>query len=137
MLLFNPGGPGAAGLKWPLLMKWDLPKAVQSQYDLVGFDPRGVGESTPVTCGLKPEEQESAPRPYKPETFSKDVAWSQAVAHKCRRKAGARFSTSLLATLRGTWTLCGRCWGEEDLLCGVLLRHLPRRCVQSEVSQPR
>lgn len=88
VLLFNPGGPGAAGLKWPLLMKWDLPKSVQSQYDLVGFDPRGVGESTPITCGLKPEEQGSAPRPYKPETFNKDVAWSQAVADKCRRKAG-------------------------------------------------
>lgn len=46
-LLLNPGGPGGSGLDMPLFMGGELPKSVKNTYDLVGFDPRGVGESSP------------------------------------------------------------------------------------------
>ncbi|MFX5956850.1 hypothetical protein ABTF01_20870, partial [Acinetobacter baumannii] len=50
-LLTNPGGPGAAGVS---LMKQALSILVDDKltqdYDVIGFDPRGVGESTAVTC---------------------------------------------------------------------------------------
>lgn len=50
-LLTNPGGPGASGLA---LIRDSLDFAVgeplQRQYDVIGFDPRGVGESTAVRC---------------------------------------------------------------------------------------
>jgi len=52
ILLANPGGPGAAGLDEPGALAEALPAAVVARYDLIGFDPRGVGASTPVTCGL-------------------------------------------------------------------------------------
>ncbi len=29
-----------------------LPAAVLARYDVIGFDPRGVGASTPITCGI-------------------------------------------------------------------------------------
>ncbi|MFD5202899.1 alpha/beta hydrolase [Streptomyces sp. NPDC058375] len=87
VLLSNPGGPGGPGLYLPLGMAEWLPAAARQQYDLIGFDPRGVGTSTPVTCGLKPEE-ENWLRPYKPETFGDDVAWARTVARKCEEKAG-------------------------------------------------
>ncbi len=88
VLLSNPGGPGGPGLYLPLgLAEW-LPAAARQKYDLIGFDPRGVGSSTPVTCGLKPEE-ENWLRPYKPETFDDDVAWARTVARKCEKRAGA------------------------------------------------
>ena len=50
-LLTNPGGPGASGVA---LMRDSLDFAVgaplQDAYDVIGFDPRGVGESTAVNC---------------------------------------------------------------------------------------
>jgi len=51
-LLFNPGGPGGSGLE--LLSALDqadlIPDKISSTYNLISFDPRGVGESTPVDC---------------------------------------------------------------------------------------
>ncbi|MCU1415491.1 MAG: alpha/beta hydrolase [Microbacteriaceae bacterium] len=50
-LLMNPGGPGDSGVEF---IKDDIDDAVdatlQKHFDIVGFDPRGVGESTPVKC---------------------------------------------------------------------------------------
>ncbi|MFF2847450.1 alpha/beta hydrolase [Streptomyces sp. NPDC058001] len=87
VLFSNPGGPGGQGLYMPLSMQESLPKSAQRKYDLIGFDPRGVGRSSPVSCGLEPEEEDWL-RPYKEETFEKDVAWARDVANKCREKAG-------------------------------------------------
>jgi len=86
-LLFNPGGPGGEGLHMPVMMKEALPKKVRESYDLVGFDPRGVGRSSPLTCGLTGAEQ-NIEHPYRAETFSKDVKWARTVADKCRAKNG-------------------------------------------------
>ncbi|MEI5527284.1 alpha/beta hydrolase [Streptomyces brasiliscabiei] len=87
VLFSNPGGPGGSGLYMPLSMQEALPKAAQRKYDLIGFDPRGVGRSSPVTCGLNPTEEDWL-RPYKKMTFAKDVVWARVVANKCQKKAG-------------------------------------------------
>ncbi|MXM65711.1 alpha/beta fold hydrolase [Streptomyces sp. HUCO-GS316] len=88
-ILFNPGGPGGEGLEMPVMMKEMMPKKVREQYDLIGFDPRGVGRSSPLTCGLTATQQNTE-HPYKPETFSRDVKWARTVADKCRAKNGDR-----------------------------------------------
>jgi pimeloyl-ACP methyl ester carboxylesterase len=49
-LFVNPGGPGASGLDYARAGSGIVNKAVLQRFDLVGFDPRGVGESTPVKC---------------------------------------------------------------------------------------
>lgn len=48
VLLVNPGGPGTSGLDNALLGQYspELGKA----YDLIGFDPRFIGRSTPLEC---------------------------------------------------------------------------------------
>jgi pimeloyl-ACP methyl ester carboxylesterase len=65
VLLTNPGGPGGPGLTLPVaLVNAGVPGSVRESYDLIGFDPRGVGHSTPVTCDLPPERLTSNVPPY-------------------------------------------------------------------------
>lgn len=51
-LLFNPGGPGGSGIELieTFAEHGSIPQSVTSAYDLVSFDPRGVGKSTEVDC---------------------------------------------------------------------------------------
>ncbi|MFE3774663.1 alpha/beta fold hydrolase [Streptomyces sp. NPDC059122] len=50
-LLVNPGGPGGSGLPYAVTKRAKLPASVRRSYDVIGFDPRGVGRSAPVDCG--------------------------------------------------------------------------------------
>ena len=47
-LFINPGGPGGSGIDYLGYANFD--KAITDVYDVIGFDPRGVGSSTPVHC---------------------------------------------------------------------------------------
>ncbi|MFI9030469.1 alpha/beta hydrolase [Streptomyces sp. NPDC053560] len=49
-VFFNPGGPGGPGTQ--ALPAWYslFPAAVRERFDLVSWDPRGVGKSAPVRC---------------------------------------------------------------------------------------
>lgn len=53
-LFFNFGGPGSPATS--LLGSFPVPGAVHERFDLVAVDPRGVGGSTPLDCGLPPRE---------------------------------------------------------------------------------
>ncbi|MEU0432051.1 alpha/beta hydrolase [Streptomyces sp. NPDC006290] len=58
-LFFNPGGPGGPGtVQMP--QNYDFfPKKVRERFDIVSWDPRGVGNSTAVNCFASPEEAEA------------------------------------------------------------------------------
>lgn len=61
-LLVNPGGPGGSGVVFTQLMAHNLPRFVGSQHDIIGFDPRGVGASTPkADCFLSPDSYNGVP----------------------------------------------------------------------------
>src|SRR5262245_30598879 len=49
-ILSNPGGPGGAGVESLPLLYAALPEPLAARFDFVGFDPRGIGQSTPVRC---------------------------------------------------------------------------------------
>ena len=51
VLLVNPGGPGGSGLPYAVTKREKLPEQVRRSYDVIGFDPRGVGHSAPADCG--------------------------------------------------------------------------------------
>ena len=48
VMLVNPGGPGADGLPLAAEVAQGLDTNVTRDYDIVGFDPRGVGSSSPA-----------------------------------------------------------------------------------------
>ncbi|MFG3122676.1 alpha/beta hydrolase [Streptomyces sp. NPDC048201] len=62
-LIYNPGGPGGSGLRFPrrVTTKSALWTNTAKAYDFVGFDPRGVGHSTPISC-VDPQEFVKAPK---------------------------------------------------------------------------
>lgn len=49
----NPGGPGGEGIGMPVLLN-ERPELAK-RFELVGFDPRGTGNSTNITCAGGPD----------------------------------------------------------------------------------
>ncbi|TDV55152.1 alpha/beta fold hydrolase [Actinophytocola oryzae] len=54
-IAMNPGGPGAGGYLMPIKVTMfnDQSARLNERYDLIGFDPRGVGYSTKVDCAAR------------------------------------------------------------------------------------
>jgi pimeloyl-ACP methyl ester carboxylesterase len=48
-VLVNPGGPGASGIDY-LRGEAGSMKNLNARFDLIGFDPRGIGKSDPIRC---------------------------------------------------------------------------------------
>ena len=90
-LVVNPGGPGGSGLTYAT--SGDVAdNAVLARYDLVGFDPRGVGKSDPVACLTDSQMDQfvdTPPNPSTPDQLNRVKQESQLFAQQCSAKSGA------------------------------------------------
>ncbi|WP_170317177.1 alpha/beta hydrolase [Acrocarpospora corrugata] len=73
-LVTNPGGPGGSGLEFLRGDSVAFGSALRAQFDLVSFDPRGVGESAPVRCLTGPEQDAYFAVDDSPETKAEEKA---------------------------------------------------------------
>ncbi|MGW2330717.1 alpha/beta hydrolase [Streptomyces sp. NPDC001700] len=90
-LLLIPGGPGEPGLNRPSTVGKRLPQSVRDAYDLISFDPRGTGRSTPASCDLAAGDRSLAttrPWPAADGDITENVATARRVADTCARNGG-------------------------------------------------
>ncbi len=89
-ILFNPGGPGVSGLYMATQAEGSL---VAERFDRIGFDPRGVGASTPaVRCLTAPEADAERAEPdvdVSPQGIAEQEADYGEYAAKCVDRNGA------------------------------------------------
>jgi pimeloyl-ACP methyl ester carboxylesterase len=101
-LVINPGGPGVSGIEYARSAQYILSPDVLERYDIVGFDPRGIGASTPIHC-LSDAEQDvlfaSDPKPDNDAEYAQALSDTQAFIDKCVAKTAnlAHFSTENVA----------------------------------------
>jgi pimeloyl-ACP methyl ester carboxylesterase len=89
-LLVNPGGPGGTGRYLAAAVAFGLDQNVASEYNIIGFDPRGVGASVPALhcdpsffAGVRPN--------YIPASQSAEqvlIGRAKAYAADCERRSG-------------------------------------------------
>ena len=90
VMIMNPGGPGGSGLWLPMIADY-FPDDIAAQYDWIGFDPRGVGNSSPSLSCISTYTTARRP-PYIPSTIVVERAWLRRVksyAAACGRKYSA------------------------------------------------
>lgn len=73
-LVFNPGGPGGSGIEFLTNVAAVIPPELTERFDLVSFDPRGVGASTAIDCEVDFDDDVSLLAP------GDDAGWDALVA---------------------------------------------------------
>lgn len=92
-LLLNPGGPGGSGAEHVAAYgAMTISSTVRKQYDLIGFDPRGVKDSDGVQCldDAETDEMLSTDLPDTEEGKKKAKEWADKLAKACKAKSGDR-----------------------------------------------
>ncbi|GAC1492701.1 MAG: alpha/beta hydrolase [Pseudarthrobacter sp.] len=91
-LLVNPGGPGGSGYDFVKdAVGTHFSQSVRANYDLVGFDPRGVKRSAPVKCMTDQERDAARAKIYDLETdagLAAALADNKAIAEQCAAQTG-------------------------------------------------
>ena len=90
-LFVNPGGPGASGIDMAGRANTYFSDGIREKYDIVGFDPRGVGESTAVQCYEDDDLGKFLDSSFDlsdPEQAKKEQVALKAFAKACEEKSG-------------------------------------------------
>ena len=93
-LVVNPGGPGASGFTFVRNWTRSLAPEVQAQFDIVGFDPRGVGASSPLRCHDDIQALAALdPEPVTADEWAVFARAQRAFAELCRTRGGSALRT--------------------------------------------
>jgi pimeloyl-ACP methyl ester carboxylesterase len=91
-LLLDPGGPGGAGTDW---VRTDAPSKLSANllahFDLIGFDPRGVGRSSPVLCDTTTRNEKYPAYPANAGEYQQMLAHNRKLGQSCQQLSTAVF----------------------------------------------
>jgi pimeloyl-ACP methyl ester carboxylesterase len=92
-LVINPGGPGGSGISYALQARSVVSAAVRARFDVVGFDPRGVGSSVPaIHCLTGPQLDTyfaTSDNPATAAELAAVVTQAKIFAQGCQQRSGA------------------------------------------------
>ncbi|MEV4801699.1 alpha/beta hydrolase [Nonomuraea sp. NPDC049421] len=92
-IVLNFGGPGASGVDTLLQSKDVVSPAIREHFDVVSFDPRGVGGSAPIHC-MKSLDLDSYftldPTPDTAAEVKRQEKWDKAFAKSCAKRSGKK-----------------------------------------------
>jgi pimeloyl-ACP methyl ester carboxylesterase len=92
-LVVNPGGPGGSGIQYALQARSQVSAAVRTRFDVVGFDPRGVGGSIPAVHCLSDAQLDrffaTSDTPGNTAQRAVVVSESKLFARGCEKQSGA------------------------------------------------
>ncbi|MFC0862233.1 alpha/beta hydrolase [Sphaerimonospora cavernae] len=89
-LILHPGGPGTSGVSYALSLNNFSPE-LKRRFDIVGFDPRGVGDSSPIRCSLALVLQFPDPLIKSQAEFDAWLDYSKRLRADCRARTGPVF----------------------------------------------
>ncbi|HEV2783703.1 MAG TPA: alpha/beta hydrolase [Actinophytocola sp.] len=87
-LLINPGGPGGSGRAFAIFGAEYFSPELRRHFDLVGFDPRGIGRSAPVMCTLDLILAEPSFLMTSQREFDQRLDYNRRLREDCRRHTG-------------------------------------------------
>jgi pimeloyl-ACP methyl ester carboxylesterase len=87
-LVFGPGGPGDSGVDRTVTGMSRFSPELQSRFDIVSLDPRGVGKSTPAVCTPSLVADRPPPILTSQADFDATVAFNRALYKDCRTQSG-------------------------------------------------
>jgi len=90
-LVINPGGPGGSGVEFLTYFVGKASQKTRNDYDIVGFDPRGVGKSTPLECFSDKELEEFANSDPDPDNEAEIATFRKSttdLGNACRENSG-------------------------------------------------
>lgn len=89
-LIVNPGGPGGSGIDYARAVDNIMTTTLRNNFDVVGFDPRGVGKSNPIKCLTDKQLDTVLAADQTPDNSSEVnqlVALAQNFASECKRRS--------------------------------------------------
>ncbi|GAA3932460.1 alpha/beta hydrolase [Actinomadura viridis] len=90
-LVFGPGGPGDSGVERVVSGIGRFSPEVRGRFDIVSFDPRGVGRSSPVTCSGELLAKRPSPVMKDQAAFDATLAYNARLREDCRTRTGPVF----------------------------------------------
>jgi pimeloyl-ACP methyl ester carboxylesterase len=117
-LVLNPGGPGGSGIEFLANASAEFPEELTDRFDLVSFDPRGVGESTPVRClddDEKDAELEGDLSPDTPEEIARAVEDQASFVRSCTERSGDLIRHMSTADVAADLDVLRAALGDEQL----------------------
>ncbi|WP_410587962.1 alpha/beta hydrolase [Amycolatopsis sp. lyj-23] len=86
-VLMDPGGPGGSGTE-EVKNGWSLSPEITRRFDTVGFDPRGIGSSGRISCGLDELIADHPRVPRNQAEFDQLAAYNRKLGESCDRLSG-------------------------------------------------